>query len=259
MSATPVVPAVLVEPVLDRDQREAVGEVSVELDHRVRVERPPLAGKVVLALAEHLARGRIERDPDPLTVSRALRGVENRLDRILRRREVRREAALVADSGGEPPLVEHRPQRVEHLRADAQRLREALGPRGDDHELLQVEPVLRVRAAVDHVHQRHGQRASRLATEGAVQRLAGVGSRGLRDSEGAAEDCVRTEPALVRRSVELDQDPVELALVGGIETDGGARDLAVHVGDRAEHALAEVHGRVAVSKLHCLVLAGGRA
>src|SRR3712207_8626312 len=40
--------------------------------------------------------------------------------------------------------------------ADPERVREARGARGDDHELLQIERVLRVRATVDDVE--HGDR-----------------------------------------------------------------------------------------------------
>ena len=50
---------------------------------------------------------------DPLAVSRALGRLEDRLDRLLRRLEIGGEAALVADAGREPALVEHRLQRGE--------------------------------------------------------------------------------------------------------------------------------------------------
>ena len=88
----------------------------------------------------------------------ALGGVEDRLDRGLARLEVGREAALVADGGREPALAEHLLQRVVDLGADPQRLRERLGAGGHDHELLQVDRVVRVRAAVDDVQHRHRQR-----------------------------------------------------------------------------------------------------
>ena len=230
----------------------------VEVDHLRGVERAALAGKVVRAVAKDLARGRVERDRDPLAVPGSLGRLEDRLDRRRGRLEVRREAALVADAGREPALVEHGLQRVEDLGADAERLGEGLGAGGDDHELLEVEPVLGVRAAVDDVHERHRQRPRAVAAEPAVQRSARVCGGRLRGGERAAEDRVRTEPALVRRSVELDQQVVERALIVRVDAGERARDLAVDVRDRFQHALAEVRRGVAVAQLDGLVLAGRR-
>ena len=56
------------------------------------------------------------------------------------------------------------------LDAGAQRVLEPSKPGGDDHELLDVEVVVGVRAAVDDVHQRHRQRDRADAAEVAVQR-----------------------------------------------------------------------------------------
>ena len=86
--------------------------------------------------------------------------------------QVRREAALVADGGREPALVQHLLQRVEDLRAVAQRLAKRRRADRQDHEFLDVDAVVGVRAAVDDVHHRHRQRR-RLAgaAEIAVQRL----------------------------------------------------------------------------------------
>ena len=125
--------------------------------------------------------------------------------------------------------MKDRLESVEHLGADAKRLRERLGARRNEHELLEVEPVLRVYAAVDHVHQRHRQRASLVAAEPAEERHAGVRGGRLRGGERAAEDRVRSEPALGRRAVELDQGSIERALVVGVEPDDRVRDLAVDV------------------------------
>src|SRR5262245_61945923 len=51
---TPVRPGVLLEPVLDGDDREPVRKRVVEVDHPGRVERATLAGKPVGAVAEEL-------------------------------------------------------------------------------------------------------------------------------------------------------------------------------------------------------------
>ena len=93
--------------------------------------------------------------------------------------------------------------------------RERLCPGRDEHELLEVEVVLGVRAAVDDVHHRHRQDVGVRAAEPAIQRLAGVLGSGLGRGQRAAEDGVRSEPALRRRPVELDHRRVQLPLILG--------------------------------------------
>ena len=117
-------PVVLGEAVLDRDDREAVGEVGPEVDHPVAVERAALALEHVDAVAVQLARGRVERDRDLVAVTGALGSLEDRLAGVVGRAEVGREAALVADARREPALLEQRLERVVALDADAERLGE---------------------------------------------------------------------------------------------------------------------------------------
>ena len=184
--------------------------------------------------------------------------VEDRLDRRLARGQVGREAALVADGGGEALLLQHLLQRVVRLGADLERLGERFGARGDDHELLEVDRVGRVHAAVDHVHHRHRQRPRALAAEVAEERLVRLVGRRLGHGERDAEDRVRAETALVRRPVELDQPLVERLLLVALHAADGLEDLAVHVRDRLRHGLAAV-GVAAVAQLDRLVDAGRRA
>ena len=66
--------------------------------------------------------------------------------------EVRGEAALVAEAGGQALLLQHRLERVVDLGALAQRLAEGRRPDGRDHELLDVHVGVGVRAAVQDVH-----------------------------------------------------------------------------------------------------------
>jgi hypothetical protein len=184
-------------------------------------------------------------------VSGAFGGLEDRLDRGLARLEIRREAALVADSRGEPALAEHVLQRVVDLRTDPQTIRKCVRADGNDHELLQVDRVGSVCAAVDDVQHRHGQRRGGLAAEVAVERLHRLRSRCLRDRERDTEDRVGAEPALVRRAVEVDQPPVQRGLVERVEACDLGPDLG-HVGDRPGDALAAPL-RAAVTQLDRLV------
>ena len=204
-----------------------VGEVAVEAGHLLRGELAPL--EAVAAVGEELARGGVESDRHPVAMARPLGGVEDRLDGDLARLEVGREAALVADTGREPALHEQLLQLVVRLRRDPQAVREAVRSRRDEHELLQIDRVVGVDAAVDHVEHRYRQRRRALAAQVAEERDAGVGRRSLRARERDAEDGVRAEAALVRRPVELDQAPVDRFLVRGVEPGHRVRDLAVDV------------------------------
>ena len=190
-------------------------------------------------------------------MARPLGGGKNDVDRLLARAEIRREAALVADGSGEPALVQQALQRVEDLGADLQRLGERARPRRHDHELLEVEGVRGVRAAVDDVHHRHGEHDRLLPAQRAVERQARVGRGRLRHGERHAEQGVRAERALVRRAVELDQAAVDRCLIARVETLHGRAELGDDVADRPQDALAEVRLRIAVAQLDRLVLAGG--
>ena len=125
----------------------------------------------------------------------------------------------------------------------------------DDHELLEVHVVVRVRAAVDDVHHRHRQDPGRVAAQVAPQRE--VLLRGGRTSVGErdAEDGVRAQAGLVLGPVELDQLGVEALLVGRVVAGDGLGDLAVDVADGLRDALAHV-GVAAVAELGGLELTG---
>ena len=145
-------------------------------------------------------------------------------------------------------------QRVKDLDAGAQRLGEGREADRADHELLRVEPVVGVGAAVDHVHhrdrQRRGPGAAQIPVEGEARSLRGR----ARDRERDAEDRVGAEAALVLGPVELDQDPVEQRLVARVGAAHFLGDLAVDVGDGLQDALAAVALLVAVAQLQRLAL-----
>ena len=191
-----------------------------------------------------LAGRRVEGDEDVGAglVAGRLDARQDRLQGRLVGVEVGREAALVAARGREPLRGEALLQRVEDLGADPQALGEARCARRHDHELLEVDRVVGVGAAVEHVHHRHRQEARLAAAvelgQVAVERLAGVDRRRLRRRQRDAEDRVGAEPALVRRAVELDHRLVEGALLGGARPGQRRGDLAVDVLDRPRDALA---------------------
>jgi hypothetical protein len=114
--------------------------------------------------------------------------LEDRVDRRLARLEIGCKAALVADAGRQPALVEQLLQRVVDLGPDPQALREGVCADRDEHELLQVDRVRRVGAAVDHVQHRHRQRDRVGPSEVAVERDAVLDGRRLGHGERDAEN-----------------------------------------------------------------------
>ena len=148
---------------------------------------------------------------------------DEQLHGLLVRGEVGREAALVADRGRQAPLVQDLLEHVVGLGAPAQRLGERGGADRHDHELLQVDVVVGVRAAVEDVHHRHGQHVGVDAADVAVQRQLELVGRGLGHGQRHAEDGVGAEPGLVVGAVEVDQHPVDVALIEGVEARPGRR------------------------------------
>ena len=208
-----------------------------------------------------LAGGGIERDEDVLAglVAGGLDAFDQDLERRFVGRQVRREATLVTDRGGEAVAAQDLLQRVEDLGADAQAFGKAGSAGRHHHEFLEVDRVVGVGTTVQHVHHRHRQqvrfaRAVDVAEVGVkrpvFEQRAGTGC-GQRDTE----DGVGAEATLVLGPVEFDHQFVEAGLVGRVEAGKRLLDLAVDVGDRFADALAEVLG-AAVTKLNRLEFTG---
>jgi hypothetical protein len=139
--------------------------------------------------------------------------------------------------------------------AGPERFRKAVEAGGDDHELLEIDRVVGVGAAVDDVHHRHRQRAGERAADVAVERHLGGAGGGLGDRQRDAEDRVGAEARLVVAAVDLDQQPVETDLVLRLHAADRVVDRRVDGIDRLADALAEV-ALAAVALLDRLVGAG---
>ena len=136
-------------------------------------------------------------------------------------RQVGGETALVPDRGRHAALLQQALQRVEHLGAAAQRVAKALRADWNDHELLHVQAVVGVGAAVDDVHHRHRHLHSSRAAEVAVQRQPALVRRGLGHGHGHGQHRIGAQARLVFRAVEIDQRLVDEALLGRIEAHDG--------------------------------------
>jgi hypothetical protein len=148
---------------------------------------------------------------------------------------------------------------VEALRTPPQALGKRRRPQGSEHELLDLEPIVGVSAAVDHVHQRDRQEVGLGTAEVPVQGQSGRYRRGPGHGQGDPEDGVRSQPAPIHGPVELDHDPVDVSLVQGVDLGHRRRDLVLDVPARVEHASPPVPLVVPVPELQGLVPPGRRA
>jgi hypothetical protein len=131
-------------------------------------------------------------------------------------------------------------QRVEDFRAHAHGIADIVGANRHDHEFLEVDRVVGMRAAVDDVHHRYRQDAGVRAADIAVERQVGGFRGSLGDGERHAENGVGAEARLVRRAVEFDHGLVDLDLVFRVEAADCLEDFAVDGGDGILDTLAEV-------------------
>ncbi len=153
-------------------------------------------------------------------------------------------------------LREELREMVEHLGPGAERLGEGRRAHRQDHELLHLEAVVRVRSSVDDVHHRRRQEARLRASEVPPERYADLRRGCARRRHRHAEDRVRPEIRLRGRAVELDHRAVDRSLVERVDPERPlALDLRLDVPERVGHPLAEPPRRVAVAKLERLVLA----
>ena len=258
VEGAPALPVIFGHAVFDGADGVAVAELG-EVGHQlVRAVAQPSPAQLIAAVFVELAGGAIERNVELTSrrVARRHHALQHEVDGFLCRLEVGREAALVADVGGMARLFQPRLQAVEDLRTHAQRLREALGADRPDHELLEVDGVVGMGAAVDDVHHRHRQAAGAYAADIAIERQGGLLCRRLGDGQADAKDGVGTQAPLVLRTVEGNHGLVDQALLVGLHAREGIEDLVIDAVDRGHDAFAEVAILVAVAQLHRLMDAG---
>ena len=145
---------------------------------------------------------------------------------------------------------------MEDLGADPEGVRKSIGGNRSDHELLEVDRVVGVLAAVEDIHhrdrQRGGAESADVAIEGHAEGFGGGVCHGHRDTE----DGVCTEVRFVLGAIESEQQVVDLALVGSRLTHQLHGDRIVDVRNGLRHSLATPLLRITIAQLHSLMLAG---
>ncbi len=126
----------------------------------------------VLPVVPHFTGGRVEANRD--IGGRLVAGFgdrfQNQFDGFFVRFQVGSETTFIAHGGRVSFAVQHLLQCVEGLDAHADRLGKRWRAVWRDHELLEVDGVVGMLAAVQHVHARHGKRTRVGAAQVAVQR-----------------------------------------------------------------------------------------
>ena len=150
--------------------------------------------------------GRIEGDEDLFAegISGGFDGFADDFERVFIVFEIGSEAAFVADGGGHFVFVEDFFKGVIDFDAGAEAFGEGVEAPGLDHELLEIDIVVGVFAAVEDVHHGDRQSAGAGAAEIAVEREARRGGGGFGDGHGDAEDGVGAEFGFVGGAIEFD-------------------------------------------------------
>ena len=168
----------------------------------------------------------------------------------------RRKAALIAHRSAQAPVMEDLLERLKGLGAIAHRFPKCGRTHRDDHEFLNVEIVVGMRAAVDDIHHRHRQGHRTRTAEIAIERQSGLFGRSLGNRHRHRQRCVGAESGLVVGTVEFDQDLVDIRLLAGVEAHDRLGNLGVDVLDRTQHTFATVTRRIAIAQFDRLARAG---
>ena len=123
---------------------------------------------------------------------------------------------------------------------------------GGDHEFLDLNVGVRVRATVEDVHHWNGQHMSVGATKVLVQGQLSGGCGSLRGSERNAQNCIRTDVALIRCSVNLHHGAIQSTLIASIHADNSRSQDLRHRVYCIQDALALVTVFIAIAAFNCL-------
>ncbi len=179
--------------------------------------------------------------------------------RVLRRLQLRRESAFVADRGRKSPIVQHAFQRVKNFRAVAQRFPERGRAFRHDHEFLEIDRRIGMRAAVQDIHHRHRQDAGRVAAEITEERNPAGRRGGVGGRERYAQERVCAQVLFVGSAIERDDLLIDLRLLERIEAGQRGSDHIDYAAHRFRDAFSAEALLVAIAQFPRLMLAGAGA
>ena len=259
----PASPVGLIHTILDGDDRVTLGQAGQIVRETFSIEDFAFASQVVIAILEELAGSAVQGQGD--IVAQGVTGIGNGFgdgrQRVLVGRQVRREAAFITNRSAEATGLQHGFEVMENFGAHAQRIGEGFRANRLNHELLDVDVVIGMLAAVDDVHHRNGHRVDAWSAiqigDVRVQRHALGLSSSLGRSQGHSEDGVGTQGSFVLSTVEGNHRQVEGLLVGGIFAQQQVADRAIDISHGLQHTLAQVTALVAITQFQRFTRTGG--
>ena len=258
----PTIPVTLVHAVFDADNGMAACQVRQVIGELTAIVLLALTGEIVDAIPVKLRCGAIQGQGDvgAQFVTRAAHRLGDDLQGCLVGGQVGGETALIAHRGTQAPAGQYFLELVEYFGPGAQRLGEGRRRHRQDHELLDVDIVVGVLAAVDDIHHRyrHGQciAAVDLGDVPVQGQALGLGRCPGR-RQGGRKNGIGAEFGLVVCAVGIDHELVQAALVGGIPGEQQIPYRTIDVGHCLQDALAQVAPGVAVAQFQRLAGAGG--
>ena len=200
-------------------------------------------------------RSRIDGDHHIITggASGSLNRLADIVERLVSRINRRRKATLITDRSRMPGLRQKRFQRVKNLRTNAHGIRKIHRTNRHDHEFLNIQRVVGMRAAIHDVHHRRWQKMRVYPAKITPQRQANGLRSCARRRHRHTQNGVRTEPPLVGGAVKIDHGLVKPGLVQRVTTDQRVEDVHIHRLDGLQHTLATIARGVAITKLHRLM------
>ena len=254
----PAVPVVLGHAVLDAHDRVAVRKFREPAGEVGRVESAVFGFQAVQAVGIQFAGSHVQTQEK--VPGHAEAGLLYRFDQRLQRhfvgRQIGRESTFVAHRRRPAGLPQDALQDMIDLDSPAQRFVKVAGSHRQDHEFLDVQAIVGMRATVEDVHHRRGHRG-RPGAKSAVERLALRGRGGPGGGQGNGQDRVGPEPRPVGGAVQRDHSGVKLVLALAVGAEKGLADLAVDMAHgRLDAAPAKAAG-IPVAQLDRFARAGG--
>ena len=261
----PALPVLFIQAVLDGDDGVLLNQALPVSDQLAGGVLGAGLGQLVVALALGgvlpLGGSGVQSDHEVSAglVASLLDSGQDGLDGLLIAGQVGSEAALITNGGGQALALQDGLQSMEDLSAHTQSLFEGGSADRHNHELLGIDGVGSVSAAVQNVHHGDGQTVAVHAAQEAVQGNAQRGSSSAADCDGHSQDRVGAQVGLVFGAVGREHRSVHSVDVGGVHADDGVSDDGIDILNGLGHALAQVTALVAVTQLQSLKLTSGSA
>ena len=255
----PSVPVALGHAVFDAENGVLVHPSGQHIGPLTGIEDQAFTCQMVFTVFVKLAGGAVEAQNNLLTRSEAslVDGVQDHLNRRFMARHIGGKTTLVTHGNAHAFVAHDFFQSMKDFRAIAQGFAKIRRPYGDDHQLLQIEVVVSVGAAIDHVH--HGNRHLHTAhaAEIAVQGQTRFFGRRTGHRHGHGQNGIGTEAGFVVCAVKLDQGVVQKRLFAGIQANHSLCDLVVDILHSLQDTFAAVACGVAVAQFDGFTAAGG--